>query len=105
MAEFVHIAVFLVLAGAFVYVIVGAVSGLASKERKTVRISARVSEKSDGEPLSVKFETDGGEVLSFPVTKSEFEDLNAGDAGTLAYRGEAFLGFMPDSLASKGDKS
>lgn len=102
MKEFVCIAVFLAAVGMFAYMIIGAVQNIFSKDKKIIRAAAMVAEINDAEAYKALFDTKDGQRLEFSITKSEFDELNVGDVGTLAYRGKVYLGFVPDTL-SKGD--
>ena len=104
--EIVLIAVFIVIAGAFLYVMVGAVQSLISKDYKTVRESAEVTKKfeEDG-AYKAEFSTSDSGALVFNVSKREFEALGVGQKGILGFRRDVFLGFDEDKIAETAEEA
>ena len=113
--EFVVIAIVVLVAAVFLKMVLGSIKSLTGRAKSpVVSVTADVVEKrsetglgefkQDGIRLgkgvySVDFELENGEILTFQVSKAEYDSLEEGAHGCLNYREKTYLGFTPDALA------
>ena len=113
--EFFAIALFVLVAAVFLKMVIGSVKNISARAHSpVVSVTVDVLEKhseiglgeftQDGVRLgkgvySVDFRTDEGDILTFQMSKAEFDALEEGVRGHLSYREKIYLGFAPDGLA------
>ena len=113
--EFVAVVIVVLVAAVFIKMILGSIkSTVARAKSPVVSVTADVAEmrsetglgefKEDGlrygkGVYSVDFRLEGGETMTFQMTKAEYDELSEGAHGCLNYREKTYLGFTTDSLA------